>query len=302
MMVFIGTIVITGHMQRLALKAPMSAIAAEEDAGSVTGFAWSDNVGWISFSSKNEPSGTPAYGVTVDTSTFATKGVGAFSGYAWSEHIGWVSFNSDAGTPPGAPSHMARVDWGTGKITGWARALVAKDGWDGWILFSDDANTNWAGKGATITLSGAGAGKITGWAWGSDVVGWIDLAAGNATAGGGGVVVVIPPGGDACTPLGKISDGTGGCKCPTGSLDNGIGGCMEAGSDTTCSDGTLKSTYPGGICPTVPTDTGLCPDDSLKSTHIGGVCTNGIPGDGECDTGETTFNSPRDCKPAWYQF
>jgi hypothetical protein len=50
-------------------------------------------------------------------------------------------------------------------MTGWAKAIAADgNGWDGWISF--------AGTGYGPTLSGS---NITGYAWGSDVVGWIDM-------------------------------------------------------------------------------------------------------------------------------
>jgi type II secretory pathway pseudopilin PulG len=55
--------------------------------GKLSGWAWSESFGWISFAST-----TPiTYGVTVATST------GEFDGYAWSENIGWISFNCKTG-------------------------------------------------------------------------------------------------------------------------------------------------------------------------------------------------------------
>lgn len=53
--------------------------------GDLSGWAWSDYAGWISFAST-----TPiAYKVTISTTT------GDFSGWAWSSNIGWISFNCD---------------------------------------------------------------------------------------------------------------------------------------------------------------------------------------------------------------
>jgi len=55
--------------------------------GNLSGWAWSESFGWISFAST-----TPiTYGVTVATST------GEFDGYAWAETIGWISFNCKTG-------------------------------------------------------------------------------------------------------------------------------------------------------------------------------------------------------------
>jgi hypothetical protein len=133
----------------------------------VSGWAWSENIGWISFNSTNcqgsanclcpslGGAGCPnpsypcsnsscadlkTYGVIIDPST------GDFSGHAWSENIGWISFNSAdlAGCPSG--TCKARLDTtptgsvcdGTGVICGWARALSYGGGWDGWIRLRGD--------------------------------------------------------------------------------------------------------------------------------------------------------------------
>ena len=97
----------------------------------ISGYAWSDNIGWVSFNDTSDGS-TASYGVTVDDiSTSPTYG--DFSGYAWSDNIGWISFNrADTGNPPLDEGDdpgvlngtgIAKVDWTTGKVTGWARAL-----------------------------------------------------------------------------------------------------------------------------------------------------------------------------------
>lgn len=130
----------------------------------LTGYAWSDTIGWISFNSTNEAGPTADYGVTVASD-------GDMSGYAWSEHIGWISFN-EAGCPSGtcAP-HFDKV---TGAVTGWARALsptsgINTGGWDGWISLSGTATD---GSPYGVVASGTDWG---GYAWGSDVVGWISF-------------------------------------------------------------------------------------------------------------------------------
>jgi len=54
--------------------------------GQLSGWAWSDMLGWVSFDWQDTSSTVP-YSVSVSSST------GDFSGWAWSENIGWVSFN-----------------------------------------------------------------------------------------------------------------------------------------------------------------------------------------------------------------
>ena len=102
----------------------------------ITGYAWSSNIGWTSFSGSG-------YGVFEDTITRA------LSGYAWSSNIGWISFSASDGSHP-APT----VDFITGQISGYARACSAfadknacsgaldgnTGGWDGWISLSGTAN------------------------------------------------------------------------------------------------------------------------------------------------------------------
>jgi len=61
---------------------------ANNGAGTLTGWAWSDSIGWISFSCTNVSGEclTSNYGVYIDSS-------GNFHGYAWNDSIGWISFN-----------------------------------------------------------------------------------------------------------------------------------------------------------------------------------------------------------------
>ena len=156
----------------------------------ISGWAWSENIGWISFNNTSG-GGSTNYGVNVDTST------GAFSGYAWSENIGWIKFgdplkiatenypNCPLSTcSTGSPNYSAKLDLATNKITGWARACAGTvngdcnsaartDGWDGWILLGPIM------KGGTDYGVERDICDLKGFAWGSDVVGWIKLNGSN---------------------------------------------------------------------------------------------------------------------------
>lgn len=74
----------------------------------VKGWAWDDNLGWISLYCADEaangppyenlgiPCGNFTYGVTMDGIAGTT---GRLNGYAWGDNIGWISFNcADGGT------------------------------------------------------------------------------------------------------------------------------------------------------------------------------------------------------------
>lgn len=81
-----------------------------QTSGQLSGWAWSDVIGWISFCGKTQvpPGGdptkastwhsglskwqcpqTPDYGVTITV----TSSIGEFSGWAWNDVVGWISFN-----------------------------------------------------------------------------------------------------------------------------------------------------------------------------------------------------------------
>src|SRR3989344_8699891 len=141
----------------------------------VTGYAWSSNIGWIKFDhGKTNP-------VKYDDST------GKLSGYAWSNNIGWIKFDGLSSYPSGGTNSEATASplSGTGYFKGWARACAGTlsgtcatmeprmDGWDGWIKFD-------TGKDNPVTINYS-TGDFHGYAWGSEVVGWISF---NCNEGG----------------------------------------------------------------------------------------------------------------------
>jgi hypothetical protein len=171
----------------------------------VFGWAWSETIGWISFNSTNCdsdgdgitdtgnysqcPSGEPIsdYGVHI-----APDGV--FSGYAWSENIGWIKFDPDpdfdTGLYPEDPQYGARIDLNTGEVSGWIRACAGTvnsdcqsstrtDGWDGWIKLRG-ITTGGSSYGVELNLESR---EFEGWAWGSDVVGWVSFNCANPETG-----------------------------------------------------------------------------------------------------------------------
>ncbi len=152
------------------LVSPFAAHAASTD--NLTGYAWSSNIGWVSFNCTNDNScGTNSYGVTVAAD-------GTMSGYAWSPNVGWISFNSADTT--GCPSGTCQATFtkSSGQVTGWARAVAGTDtnpadtgGWGGWISLS----------GTNYNVSSSGC-KWGGYAWGggpdssTGVIGWLHFS------------------------------------------------------------------------------------------------------------------------------
>lgn len=147
---------------------PLTTQAQFTNPASFSGYGWSSNIGWLSFSGSN-------YGVSVQPS-------GSIDGYAWSPNIGWVQFGGRTGCPFGTCNPV--IDFATNEISGWAHALSQGDGWDGWISLNA---SNHGGSTYKVEVDGI-SGDLTNssYAWGSDVVGWLNL---------GGVSVNTP-----CTP------------------------------------------------------------------------------------------------------
>ena len=124
-------------------------------AGSVFGYAWSENIGWIKLDG-------PGYGVEVNDTT------GDFSGYAWSPNIGWISFSGP------------KLNFSSDQVSGSARACAGAansnscsgganpnaGGWDGLIKFS---GSNYGVK----RIIGPAGCTLEGYVWGATNVGWV---------------------------------------------------------------------------------------------------------------------------------
>ncbi len=92
---------------------------ANDGAGNLSGWAWSDAVGWISFCG-NASSGSgatggcpasPSYQVKVDPVS------GDFSGWAWNDAIGWISFNCNnvgIGNQCSSSNYKVKTSWTNG--------------------------------------------------------------------------------------------------------------------------------------------------------------------------------------------
>lgn len=144
------------------------------------GYAWSENIGWISLNCKtggatgNDICGTSNYKVTLNADNSVT-------GFAWSSNIGWIKFGGLSAFPVGGGTSAVNAGasglYPNLAIRGWARACSGTvngdctgasrtDGYDGWISL---AGTSY---GVNINSSGM---AVNSYAWGSDVVGWIDM-------------------------------------------------------------------------------------------------------------------------------
>jgi hypothetical protein len=157
----------------------------------MVGYAWSTNTGWISMNNCTSPTSCTGsdYGVTIAP----TGTVRNITGYAWSSNLGWISFNASASDETSLPQKCPKkyngncqayaqfAADGTAKMAGWARVCsvfvsgctgqvndqALLGGWDGFISLGDNA---------TYGIAIAKDGTMSGHAWGSDVVGWVDFS------------------------------------------------------------------------------------------------------------------------------
>ncbi len=211
---------------------PSKAEASASD--NLSGWAWSENIGWLSFNATNE-SAPNDYGVRVAAS-------GAMSGYAWSENIGWIKFDGGSfNKSTGAVSGTVKACAGTegGDCTGGDRT----DGWDGTIKLAGTADD---GSSYGVKATGCNWG---GWAWGSDVVGWIHFS-----GPGYGVIGT----GDACTSSPGLSCNSSN-QCVAG------GGGASCTKDADCIPGVLLDNGTGNGVGTSPGDSPFfCPSNTVK--------------------------------------
>lgn len=155
------------------------------------GYLWSDTIGWISMNCAEGSStggsicGLNNYKVSIIPDTNPTDTIlGAIDGYAWSDNIGWIKFGGLSNFPSNAYGNSeVRLTSGDYYMYGWARACAGTengdcstmtdhtDGWDGWISLKS-RNVVAAPVNHYVSLTGT---NFSGYAWGSDVVGWISF-------------------------------------------------------------------------------------------------------------------------------
>ena len=136
--------------------------------GKLSGYAWSSNIGWIDFGTGALRGVGGGVNINADGTISGVNG----KGYAWSSNIGWIQFGELSDFPSGKSTVRANAKLVNEKFTGWARAVSAigrTDGWDGWISLSGKASDD-SNYGPQINN-----GLVSNYAYGSDVVGWINF-------------------------------------------------------------------------------------------------------------------------------
>ncbi|TSC96584.1 MAG: hypothetical protein Athens071426_365 [Parcubacteria group bacterium Athens0714_26] len=237
LLVFFAVFVFIVSLQKNNL---VSNAQVNPSAMDLSGWAWSDNIGWISFNCNN----VGAYGCAAVNYKVTVDNDGNLTGWAWSENIGWIMFNPP-GSYPETPNYSSKVS--DSKIVGWARACAGtvggdcvsvsrSDGWDGWIKMSG-VSTGGDPYGLSVEQ---GTGKIIGFAWGGEVMGWmsfsgdtyytvINIPISCAITADPNSLTIVPP--DTFKPVTLSWDcGSGGITPDSVTIDNGVGSVGVSGS------------------------------------------------------------------------
>lgn len=106
---------------------PHSTICPNGDgSGVLTGYAWNDQIGWISFNCSNTGTcGTSNYKAQINTSS------GIFSGWAWNDIVGWISFNCANNGSCGSSSYEVKTSWANNPKTGVLESVILDTQVDG---------------------------------------------------------------------------------------------------------------------------------------------------------------------------
>jgi hypothetical protein len=208
------TLVSVAVIVLLVLLSIFLARPAQSAANDITGWAWTQTVGWIELNCSTDAAGcSSAAGVWGLQSN-----AGAVTGYAWSDHVGWIR---PATAGDGCPGNGATL---TGSnFAGWFKVDKFASG-EGCISLSGTSPTYGANTNANATYDPAVSAG-----WGDGVIGW---AAFNASGGctptfscSGNSSVNSCGGSTACGVVG--CDGTTG-QCRIGPSTNG---CVSVGTD-----------------------------------------------------------------------
>ncbi|MBI4159938.1 hypothetical protein HY504_02130 [Candidatus Wolfebacteria bacterium] len=81
-----------------------------DGSGNLSGWAWNDIVGWISFSSASASSSI-SYQVGITPTT------GEWIGWAWSDTVGWISFNCSNTATCGTSDYKVKTTWRSSPVS-----------------------------------------------------------------------------------------------------------------------------------------------------------------------------------------
>ncbi len=91
---------------------------SNDGVGNLSGWAWNDTYGWISFDCNNNGGcGSSNYRVYIDST-------GNFRNYAWNDIIGWIDFNCGNDGTCGSSNYKVITTWTPSSTTGWLESSI----------------------------------------------------------------------------------------------------------------------------------------------------------------------------------
>jgi hypothetical protein len=141
------------------------------------GYGWSDTTGWLSLNcAEGGPGNTDICASVSNYKVVVNEATGNVSGWAWSDVLGWITFNRPvAGTPPAAPYNGSET-----YIAHYDSATKTFSGWakvlspSGWDGWIQLNDAGWTG------LHVLPDGTLDGWMFGGSVMGWVTFQEGCA--------------------------------------------------------------------------------------------------------------------------
>lgn len=108
---------------------PVNYNVTNDGSGNMSGWAWSDSIGWVSFDCHNPETGGAAPDYSCGASPYQVKintSSGEMSGYAWNDVLGWISFSCSNDSTCGTVDYRVKTTW----IAGSAKASVTSGTFD----------------------------------------------------------------------------------------------------------------------------------------------------------------------------
>lgn len=127
--------------------------------GNLSGWAWNDQVGWISFcggQSSSSCPGTTGYSVNINAST------GIFTGWAWNDTVGWFSFNcTNVVGSCSTSQYDVRTSWFATSTSGYLESTTYDTGASGGAVPN---SVMWVGSqpGGSVNIKFAGSNATSG--------------------------------------------------------------------------------------------------------------------------------------------
>ncbi|MDD5043112.1 MAG: thrombospondin type 3 repeat-containing protein [Patescibacteria group bacterium] len=277
--------------------------------GNVYGWAWSENVGWVSANNCDLATNTcagPAYGVKI-----AADGI--LSGWMWSENVGWICVGAtcaDYGATPEAQTAAAKADTNIGDISGWAKVIAypASEGWISLRKMALDLDAPIYGAKMAFAINEQpliSKGDFYWWGWAPWDIGWVDF--GPSVAGSfvgiktsfGFEPVRVTPAGGIFEPLCCLGGGTDCARVDDGYAD-------YQNTDAYCDGENVGQALPGthlhtftvklanlkvtsGMAECKVITPGRCPEKELETGEkiSGNICF----GNYNCATGESCMGT-----------